>query len=81
MGLRECKFCTDLNDVKAIVRKYDKELNTKSHFKIKLFTYRTRDRKRMSMMGWSMYDINFCPVCGKKLTRSRKKEAANEDLN
>ena len=73
-----CKFCEDYNFQKQMNRDLNKKYNCKSYHKIKvkmvdyLYTKGRDYRKaKPSTCTFGRYDINFCPVCGKKLSRKK----------
>ena len=74
--MKECKFCSDYKDTRAICKPATRAPGSNLHIKLRLVTYFTKNRKKGGQVSWDMYDINFCPVCGKKLKRTRK-EAVN----
>ena len=72
-----CKFCEDYKNQKQIDREV-KKLFPNCYHKLKLnicdYVYvEGRDYRRStpSSLSFGKYDINYCPVCGKKLNRKK----------
>ena len=59
-----CIFCDFLEYVKEI----NKDKKIKSKFKVVL----REEIKNKGNLGWGVYDINYCPECGKKIKENNK---------
>ena len=58
-----CKFCMEYEEsVSKTIRP-----NLNPHFKVCMYEYYTRDRKKISRHIHKPHKLNYCPECGKKL--------------
>jgi len=83
-----CKFCDYYNITKQMYKKWqaDQELSDYKHkHKVKMVTY-TYNKKidyrkssiRPSFILSRSFELRYCPLCGKKLIKERKKEEKTE---
>ena len=79
-----CKFCDYYNELKQIYKKWEtnpefSDLKHKHKVKIITYTYiKSKDYRKSGTYPSSVlskdFEINYCPVCGKKLTKRNKND-------
>ena len=76
----ECDFCSDYR-----MQRYTDRLlshtegleGIKSRYSVKFVSERFKDKERKGSITMGSYPIHFCPVCGKKLGRTKGAERQN----
>lgn len=64
-----CEFCEQYEYLKEEAKERKKENGINTYFKVRLFEYRVQNRIRKSGTNGRLMKLNYCPVCGRKLSK------------
>lgn len=64
-----CEFCEQYEYLKEEAKERKKKNGINTYFKVRLFEYMVQNRIRRSGINWRPMKLNYCPVCGRKLSK------------
>lgn len=64
-----CEFCEQYEYLKEEAKERKKKNGINTYFKVRLFEYMVQSRIRRSGTNWRPMKLNYCPVCGRKLSK------------
>lgn len=69
----DCKFCEDYEFQKKDSRRFKNLYGINTYLKVCLVAERFKNRIRRSRSTGLRCELNFCPTCGKRLRKEKKK--------
>ena len=73
--MSECVFCAELSEIKEINSSFMSEFpNHRHEYVISLVDriYKNKSKKSRGITSYGGFSLNYCPVCGKKITEETK---------
>lgn len=64
-----CKCCDNIKELQGLEREQKEIPGIKHILKARLTTVTRRKgiRRNIGVINWKAYDLNYCPMCGRKL--------------